>query len=402
MLYGRTVARYAEVAAALGPKLGVGLLNTALDIALQFLVSPPIVRALIEAGAEVNMPRERSAMDMSAHDGFTPLLWACSSRHEPNVSLLLEMRARADVAQADGSGPLALSTEELEMDIVQVLLGHLGPGHPEINRSFGVDEAVTPLWMASWVNSRRIGIASTAVGCSSPEELGGMRETRSWEIVQLLLEARAEPKQGPDGTWPLHRACLSGCERTVALLLSHGSDVNHRTDVGDPTGESFTPLMCACKGSYDLLRLGPRGSTANDAGDVSDADELNTKLSMYDSIAVALIHAHADLDAICWRGDSAVVLAAHRTSLLQLVLDAGCDTTRLVQSRCTFGNPNAVECTRGCVSCSQATVQRALRHAKGNEECILLLKQAAAQAAEMVAARLEEEVACEPAEEQLD
>ena len=88
--------------------------------------------------------------------------------------------------------------------------------------------------------------------------------------------------------------------------------------------------------------------------------------------------AHADLDAICWRGDSAVVLAAHRTSLLQLVLDAGCDTTRLVQSRCTFGNPNAVECTRGCVSCSQATVQRALRHAKGNEECILLLKQAAA------------------------
>ena len=52
------------------------------------------------------------------------------------------------MAQDDGSGPLAISSEIGDDQLVSVLCEALGVGHPEVNRGFGEGKRVTPLWLA--------------------------------------------------------------------------------------------------------------------------------------------------------------------------------------------------------------------------------------------------------------
>ena len=66
----------------------------------------------------------------------------------PALKLLLDAKARPDVAQEDGSGPLAISCEMADDQLVAALCEALGDGHPEVNRGFGEGERVTPLWLA--------------------------------------------------------------------------------------------------------------------------------------------------------------------------------------------------------------------------------------------------------------
>ena len=77
-----------------------------------------------------------------------PIFWAVSARQAPALKLLLDSKASADVAQDDGSGPLAISSEVGDDQLVAVLCSALGVGHPEVNRAFGEGERVTPLWLA--------------------------------------------------------------------------------------------------------------------------------------------------------------------------------------------------------------------------------------------------------------
>jgi len=77
-----------------------------------------------------------------------PIFWAVSARQAPALKLLLDSKASADVAQHDGSGPLAISSEVGDDQLVAVLCSALGVGHPEVNRAFGEGERVTPLWLA--------------------------------------------------------------------------------------------------------------------------------------------------------------------------------------------------------------------------------------------------------------
>ena len=105
-MYPAKAARYGAVAHALATAASVEQRNVALGMGLRHIVDIAVLRALIEAGAQVNEP----GLNTDGSDA-RPIFWAVSARQAPALKLLLDSKARADVAQDDGSGPLAISSE---------------------------------------------------------------------------------------------------------------------------------------------------------------------------------------------------------------------------------------------------------------------------------------------------
>ncbi len=92
-------------------------------------------------------------------------------------------------------------------------------------------------------------------------------ESGSLEIVQILLEADANPNQG-GSTTPLEAAVVEGHVEVAKALIEASADVNR------PVEDSFTPLMtAAATGSIKLVRLllqaGARPRAKNDLGDTA-------------------------------------------------------------------------------------------------------------------------------------
>jgi ankyrin repeat protein len=200
---------------------------------------------------------------------------------------------------------------------------------------------VTPLWLASWANQEH------------PE--------RSAAIVSELLHAGASVRQGPDGTWPHHRAAMSACVPMLEALLAAGADVNQLT--GSPpdstSGAGSTPLLCMMTRSNDVRAWDRQAKgeaktedRANDWGGGDDTTSAwHTPPEMFEAVTSTLLAARADVDARSRvsGGESVLTLATHNANLLKMVLQAGPDAAHLVCSPCAI-------CDVGCATCTQVLV----------------------------------------------
>jgi ankyrin repeat protein len=203
----------------------------------------PIVRALIEAGA-----------DVQARDnvGSAVLLYAARGGSVDVVKMLLEHGA--SVAEKDGSRygtPLGAAAARGRGEIVRLLL------RAGANPNLANQPGQTPLHLAA--------------------------EAGYVEIVQLLIEAKAKlDPVGIEGVTPLFCAIQEGYEDVVSKLLEAGSDP------GKPVGrDMMRPLMLAAESDNPAIArlLVQRGAKLDDADGTYGATAL----------MLAALHNHVDM-----------------------------------------------------------------------------------------------------------
>ena len=203
--------------------LGVGGEAAAQDLSLPRAAAEQdwqTVRALVEAGADVNAARA---------DGATALLWAAYWDALEVVDLLVT--AGADINGADDHGvtPLERAAENASLAMVEALLG--AGADPDLAQTSGL----TPLMTAARTGNAAIVQALIARGASVN---AATTETRStalmWavdephpEIVRVLLDAGADPHVSTtNGFTPLLYAAGNGDIETARALIAVAVDVN--------------------------------------------------------------------------------------------------------------------------------------------------------------------------------
>jgi uncharacterized protein len=168
---------------------------------------PRVVERLIAGGANVNARASRNQ---------TALMWAVAQKHPDVVTVLLahgaDMTARSEVwsqmmavpphgylpynrmIPAGGETALLFASRVGDLESAKILLA----------RGANVNDA------DAW------GVSAVTLAAHS----GFV------DLVQLLLDARADPNAAPNGFTALHEAIMHRDERMAAALLAHGADPN--------------------------------------------------------------------------------------------------------------------------------------------------------------------------------
>jgi ankyrin repeat protein len=209
--------------------------RTALHVALEHWRETDIIRALIDAGCE---------LDRADHNNLTPLLIAASARRFDVVEALLDAGCGVDDANADGLTAVCAAATWGRLEVLELLLdrgagvdaaqsGGLQPvacaavgGHADairmlIDRSAAIDtadhEGQTPLMAAA---------QGGHAGC-----------------IRLLLELGARlDAVDSSGDAPIHHAAKRGHSDAVRTLVTAGADIDM------PGANRATPLLCAVIG----------------------------------------------------------------------------------------------------------------------------------------------------------
>ncbi|MCL7034496.1 hypothetical protein MKW94_018523, partial [Papaver nudicaule] len=151
------------------------------------------VRYLLEKGA---------AADASNHLNHTPLHYAARMGVTKIITLLLSRGVRVDVPTVTGTA-LQFAAGNGHRDAVKVLLAHGANSNVVHNQG-----TVSPL------------ISAISI--------------KSWECVELLLQAGADPNavsyDGYDGNTPLTVAARDGRVDDIKRLLEAGADPNYKTN----------------------------------------------------------------------------------------------------------------------------------------------------------------------------
>ena len=218
--------------------------------------SAPMVRRLVEAGANPNL---------ALLAGETPLMVAARAGTPDVVELLLAHGADLDARASRGQTALMWAVAQQHPTVVEVLLAHgadvqrrtdvrrqmmaVPPhGQPEYNREIphGGNTALMFAARVGDVASARRLIAAGA----------GVDDTDAWGVsatvlaahsgfgglVELLLEAGADPNAAEAGFSALHAAVMRRDARMVATLLDHGADPNAVLRTWTPTRRSSRDL----------------------------------------------------------------------------------------------------------------------------------------------------------------
>ena len=168
---------------------------------------PRVVERLIAGGANVNARASRNQ---------TALMWAVAQKHPDVVTVLLahgaDLAARSEVwsqmmavpphgylpynrmIPAGGETALLFAARVGDLESAKILLA----------RGANVNDA------DAW------GVSAVTLAAHS-----GFTD-----LVELLLDARADPNAAPNGFTALHEAIMHRDERMVAALLAHGADAN--------------------------------------------------------------------------------------------------------------------------------------------------------------------------------
>jgi uncharacterized protein len=180
---------------------------------------PRVVEQLIAGGARVDARGPR---------GQTALMWAVSQRHPDAVAVLLAHGADVKIRSESWSQVMAVPPH----------------GYLPYNKTIPAGGETALLFAA------RVGDLPSAkllVGAGA-----NVNDADAWgvsavtlaahsdftELVEYLLEQRADPNAAPNGFTALHEAIMHRDERMAAALLAHGADPNARLETWTPTRRS--------------------------------------------------------------------------------------------------------------------------------------------------------------------
>lgn len=256
------------------------------------------VRALLQAGADVNRPQG---------DGATALHWAVYRDDPETTRLLLSAGASVDAANDLGVTPLWLACNNGSAALVETLLD------AEADPNAALPSGETPLMTAA--------------------------RTGNADAVRLLLEhgADVDAKEGAHGQTALMWAAAQRHPTVVRVLLEHQAGVHERSNSypqvvssagnADPRGVfevmqgGYTPLLFAAReGDLQSVRLLlAAGADVNDAAASGTSALVVAAHSGHGALAAFLIEAGADpgaadagygaLHAAVLRGDAGLVRA---------------------------------------------------------------------------------------------
>jgi serine/threonine-protein phosphatase 6 regulatory ankyrin repeat subunit B len=189
-------------------------------------------------------------------EGSTALHWAAHLGHEEIVAFLLRAGARANSRGVFRTTSLMLACGGGHLDIVRVLVQHMGDQALEETN----DDGLTPLhWAALGGDEETVAfLLSKGAQANSKDTAGqtplmGACEEGHVGVIRGLLQhmgATALQETDAQGHTALHWAAMSSQEETVAFLLAQGAQANSR-DLS-----SRTPLMLACeKGHLGVVQV---------------------------------------------------------------------------------------------------------------------------------------------------
>ncbi|CAF1331675.1 unnamed protein product [Adineta ricciae] len=238
-----------------------------------------LVRALVEAGADVNVTPQGELAEENLLAGQTPLFGAAKKGHVEICEYLIQNGANVNAVTMTGATALYTATEEAHLDVIELLIQH----GADVNRSpkgqVARDlhiEYQTPLLIACMRNLDAVirhlirsnaDVNVTSERGSSP--FLAICQHNNVEIAQLLIDHGArydvEAKNLYDGKINgLIVAAEAGSFDILRLLVERGLDVNYKIEgKGETAGR--TPLFCACaKGFQDIVQyLLEKGADVN-------------------------------------------------------------------------------------------------------------------------------------------
>ena len=258
----------------------------------------PLVRLLLEHGADVNTRRENEipalykaaenghaavVAELLAHgadpnwrhrNGQTALYGASMRGHNAVVKLLLEGGANVEgrdregnIGVKDGRTPLLYLASEKPGKWTMETLKLLLDNNADINARDNIGR--TPLlWAATRGNMRlvnallngELGKKADISACNNRGRtaLHLAAESNHEEMVKLLLEHGANPRLVSDGGWtPLHNAAQLGYADIVSILLANNvNNPNLNANVNAELSNGMTPLhWAAFNGHEEVVKL---------------------------------------------------------------------------------------------------------------------------------------------------
>ncbi len=201
------------------------------------------VRALLDAGADVNAPRA---------DGVTALLWAAHWDEVEIVQVLLRAGAHPDAADDHGVTPLMRASENAGIDVARALL------EAGADPNAAQDSGLTALMLAAGTGSRDVVRALLAHGADVNAVTHGSGVTAlMWAVeaphpavAHILLESAADVSvSSRKGFTPLLLAARNGDVELARLLIAAGADVNQ------PGSDGTHALPLAIISGHDACAL---------------------------------------------------------------------------------------------------------------------------------------------------
>ena len=232
--------------------------------------------------------------------GATPLHWSAEKGHLDVVRALIEAGADVNPKMIGDRTPLFLSAEEGHLEVARALV----EAGADVNAK-QYNKGWTPLHMSAEMGHLEVVRALIEAGAdvNAKEDDGGTPLHRSasygeLEVARALIEAGADVNAKRDDGWtPLHWSAGNGQLEVAQALIEAGADVNAKKDDG------MTPLhLSAQEGRLEIARaLIEAGADVN-----AKANDGRTPLhwSARDGlgfghlgVARALIEAGADVNA---------------------------------------------------------------------------------------------------------
>ena len=241
----------------------------------------PMVRMLLENGADINQP-SFSSVDYSFE---TPLVTAARLEHEELLNLFLDAKCEIDRGRGkEGKSALQWAATYGDLSIVKKLYKH------------GAD--------VNWV------------GPFFQSALHYATIANKAKVVEWLLSKGAEVTVNGEGRSPLHIACVKGYFEIVKPLIKSGCEV----DTYDSF--AFTPFSLAClRGHLEIVQYMMENARAGTVFNVEDALHRAAECGHLEVLEF-LIQKGADVNSLNTVGESALSIAARgQPRSVQLLLE---------------------------------------------------------------------------------